>query len=169
MSAVPCANHPDRTTFVRCGRCDKPLCVDCMVDSPVGKKCRQCARNRTHVDEAAPAQLLRGFTAAAAVAIPAGWLMQQFPTLIILPFIYGYFVGEVALRAGGRSRSTGMQIATGVAALLGCVAGYFLSLSPDVGAIPGVVSGFELTRRAVIPLLVTAVAVASAVARVRFW
>ena len=41
---APCANHPDRETLVHCSSCGKPICPDCMVYSPVGVKCRQCAK-----------------------------------------------------------------------------------------------------------------------------
>ncbi len=42
-SAAPvCARHPDRETWVKCGRCNKPLCPDCVMHGPVGVRCREC-------------------------------------------------------------------------------------------------------------------------------
>src|SRR4051812_26106380 len=116
MPAQPCVNHPNELTLVRCGRCDRPICVRCMVDSPVGKKCRSCARPHTHLEESTGGQVAVGFAAALAVAIPAGCLMQQFTFLFLLPIVYGWLVGEVARRAG-RSRSLATQAAAGAAAL----------------------------------------------------
>lgn len=123
MPAVPCANHPKETTFVRCGRCEKPICTRCMVDSPVGKKCRDCARNRTHIYESKPHQVLLAFAAATLVAIPAGFAMHLIPIIYIAPVLYGGLVGEVALRAGQRRRSLAMQVATGAAAVVGGLIG----------------------------------------------
>lgn len=123
MPAVPCANHPKETTFVRCGRCEKPICTRCMVDSPVGKKCRDCARNRTHIYESKPQQVLLAFVAATLVAIPAGFAMHLIPIIYIAPVLYGGLIGEVALRAGQRRRSLAMQVATGLAAVLGGLIG----------------------------------------------
>ncbi|MFC3999878.1 rhomboid family intramembrane serine protease [Nocardiopsis sediminis] len=41
--AVPtCFRHPDRETYVRCNRCERPICPDCMRDAPVGHQCVQC-------------------------------------------------------------------------------------------------------------------------------
>jgi membrane associated rhomboid family serine protease len=37
-----CYRHPDRETYVRCARCDKPICPDCMVSAAVGFQCPDC-------------------------------------------------------------------------------------------------------------------------------
>ena len=41
---VPCATHPSVQTALRCGRCDTPICPKCLVMTPVGARCRACAR-----------------------------------------------------------------------------------------------------------------------------
>lgn len=40
--APVCAFHPDRQTWVKCSRCGRPICPDCMRAAPVGFHCPQC-------------------------------------------------------------------------------------------------------------------------------
>lgn len=37
-----CARHPDRLTYVRCGRCGRYTCGDCQVPLEVGMMCTDC-------------------------------------------------------------------------------------------------------------------------------
>ncbi|WP_341242038.1 rhomboid family intramembrane serine protease [uncultured Nocardioides sp.] len=37
-----CYRHPDRETYIRCQRCSRPICPDCMHDASVGFQCPEC-------------------------------------------------------------------------------------------------------------------------------
>ncbi|MCV7067829.1 rhomboid family intramembrane serine protease [Mycolicibacterium farcinogenes] len=37
-----CYRHPDRPTYVRCTRCQRPICPDCMRAAAVGHQCVEC-------------------------------------------------------------------------------------------------------------------------------
>jgi membrane associated rhomboid family serine protease len=37
-----CYRHPDRGTYVRCARCNRYICPECMNDAAVGHQCTEC-------------------------------------------------------------------------------------------------------------------------------
>ncbi|MFF5175575.1 rhomboid family intramembrane serine protease [Micromonospora sp. NPDC000089] len=37
-----CYRHHDRETYLRCSRCDRPICPECMRDAAVGHQCPEC-------------------------------------------------------------------------------------------------------------------------------
>ena len=41
-SAPACYRHPDRETYIRCARCERHICPDCMTAAPVGFQCPEC-------------------------------------------------------------------------------------------------------------------------------
>lgn len=42
--APVCYRHPERETWISCGRCRRPICPECMVSADVGYQCPECAR-----------------------------------------------------------------------------------------------------------------------------
>lgn len=61
--AVCCYRHPDRETGIRCTRCDRPICPECMVSASVGFQCRECV-GEAHRRSAAPRTVAGGSVAA---------------------------------------------------------------------------------------------------------
>lgn len=106
-----CAVHPDRETALRCNKCDRYMCVECAVRTPVGYRCRECARK--HEDKFFNASgrdyaIIAGVCAAAGLL--AGAIVGFVPLIgsplfaIILGLPAGGAIAEVAMRFSGRRR-----------------------------------------------------------------
>lgn len=74
--AERCATHREVETYLRCGRCGTPICPRCLVQTPVGARCRACARvRRLPVYDVGPRFLLRGGLAALVGAFVGGFVL----------------------------------------------------------------------------------------------
>ncbi|GHB24799.1 rhomboid family intramembrane serine protease [Streptomyces viridiviolaceus] len=68
QSLPGCYRHPDRETGIRCTRCDRPICPECMVNASVGFHCPDCVRTGSgtgHTPDASRPRTLAGGTVTA--------------------------------------------------------------------------------------------------------
>jgi hypothetical protein len=84
---MQCATHPDVETELGCSRCGKAICPRCLVNTPVGARCRECANVRRVPTYNTPAATLAMGTIAALVA---GVILGVF-WWFFLAFSFGFF------------------------------------------------------------------------------
>jgi hypothetical protein len=133
-----CANHPDRETMLRCNRCNKPICYQCAVLTPVGYRCKECVREQQNVYyNAERLDLPIGAAIGFALGAGVGALAYAFLGLLgLIGFIIAFFAGPAAggLIAEGirwgvhRRRARGMKWVAAGACLAGIVLGGLILL-----------------------------------------
>lgn len=132
VSALRCANHPDRETMLRCNRCDKPICLQCSVRTPVGFRCRECvsAQQAIYYNAARLDPLIAAVIAlllAALIGLLAYGFLRILGFFSIIAAIFigpavGGLIAEAVRRGVGRRRGRYLKYVTAGA----CVAGILL-------------------------------------------
>ncbi|HEY7063649.1 MAG TPA: hypothetical protein VII06_19375 [Chloroflexota bacterium] len=120
---VRCAADPEVETALRCGRCDTPICPRCLVMTPVGARCRDCAQLRKHpVYDVRLVHYLRAGAAGLVVAIVGSYVLAYVPFFQLFGLLLlGWAVGEAVTRAANRKRGTGLAIVAVVTLFLGAI------------------------------------------------
>lgn len=120
-----CYYHPDVITGLRCTRCEKPICPRCMVPSPVGYRCPDCARGpKSVLYQTSTTGVAVATGLGLLVATGAGLLWGRFPAWqFYLCLLLGFGVAESMAWAVGYKRGRELQIA----AMLCVVAGLFVA------------------------------------------
>ena len=107
---VPCAQHPDVETRLRCSRCGKPICPRCAVRTPVGMRCPDCAGTR-HTVAANTAGTIKAAVAGFLVAIAVGLVWGYLPTWqFYLALALGFGVVETMARLLPARRGLDLQL-----------------------------------------------------------
>ena len=118
-----CAAHPEVETGLGCSKCGKPVCPRCMVHTPVGARCPECARlDKVPTYRVSGSHYLRAIGTGVGIAIACGivWgLVMGFVSFFFLNLLLaagvGYAIGEVIGLAVNRKRGKGLAAIAGVA------------------------------------------------------
>ena len=115
-----CYRHPDFETGLSCSQCAKSVCIDCMVQAPVGIRCRDCGKAvKMPTYDIQRGHYARAVGVGAGVAIGGGlmWALVNFVNFNFfgLPYLasliglgIGYGAGELISRSVNGKRGSGL-------------------------------------------------------------
>jgi hypothetical protein len=113
---MQCATHPDVETELGCSRCGKAICPRCLVHTPVGARCRECANvRRIPTYNVAPdtfARAIGGAVIGGAVLGLAWAIFNPFTYVffgLLVGIAVGYGVGEIVSLASNRRAGPPLQ------------------------------------------------------------
>lgn len=114
-----CALHPETETNLRCGKCEQPICPKCLVQTPVGARCPECAAlKRLPVYAVSPVLYARAIAAGLTTASALGAIWPFLPfggfLWLIIAAGIGYAIGEVVSLSVNRKRGPGLQAIAGI-------------------------------------------------------
>ena len=128
--ALYCYWHPDVETGLSCSRCEKNMCTQCMVQAPVGIRCRECGKAvPMPTYDVQTSYYARAVAVGAVIAVGGGLLWALFTAIFgAIPFFpslaalgMGYAAGEIIGVSVNRKRGVGLAWIAGSS-----VAGAFL-------------------------------------------
>jgi membrane associated rhomboid family serine protease len=93
-----CYRHPGRPAGVRCQRCSRAICADCMVSAPVGFQCPECVATASH--QARQVMTLGGGVPYLTYAIVAANVVVALAGLITTPRWVQGDLGTIGLHGG---------------------------------------------------------------------
>ena len=126
-----CATHPGVETGLTCSKCGKPICPRCLVQTPVGARCAQCARSKLPAFILTPGDYVKGILAGLGVAIVCGilwyfirWFIPYmvFFNLLVAAGI-GYGIGQAMSYSVNRKRGLILKTVAGICVLVAYIIG----------------------------------------------
>ena len=136
-----CYKHPDIETALRCGRCDRPICVKCVVQHPVGSRCEECAKmQKLPMFDVSPTYWARAVAATVGIGIGGAFGLILVSILLVslgpVGFYFrwlglvgvGYLMGSGVSLAVNRKRGRGLQWLVGIGMVI-----TYLVVSPILG------------------------------------
>ncbi|MEX2237644.1 MAG: B-box zinc finger protein [Dehalococcoidia bacterium] len=114
-----CARHPQVETALRCSRCEKLICPRCLVQTPVGARCKDCGiAGKSPLYQLSPVLYLRmvalvilggGLVGVGWAFIAPGRLFLGFFSLAIAAGV-GWLLAKGIERAANYKRGTTVQV-----------------------------------------------------------
>ncbi|MFI2370239.1 rhomboid family intramembrane serine protease [Streptomyces sp. NPDC018833] len=88
-----CYRHAGRETGIRCARCERPICTDCMISASVGFQCPDCVRTGSGTGHAPDASRPRTIAGGTVVADPR-LVTKVLLAINLAVYVVGLALGE---------------------------------------------------------------------------
>ena len=120
---MKCATHSQVETNLRCSKCGKPICPKCMVQTPVGARCPDCARlSKLPTYQVSAQHYLKAIGTGLGMAVVCGiaWgsvmgVVPFFLLNLVLAAGVGYAIGNVISLSVNHKRGPGLATIAGIA------------------------------------------------------
>ena len=123
---MKCATHPDVETNLRCGKCGRPICPKCLVQTPVGARSRRLPTFEISFRRYLIASVV-GLGVAAAAGIAWAMIFDLFRYLLfylVLAAAVGYAIGELISLSVNRKRGPILQAIAASSMVVSFAIGY---------------------------------------------
>jgi membrane associated rhomboid family serine protease len=111
---VSCYRHPDRESGIRCTRCDRPICPECMVSASVGFQCRECVAKGSG-STVRPRTVAGGTVATDPFLVTKILIGLNIAVFLLVKAVGNRLVGDLGLYALCGNDITGQHVCIGVA------------------------------------------------------
>lgn len=134
--AMTCHWHPAVPTGLSCSQCRRPICTQCLVQAPVGIRCRECGRAvPLPTFDVRPSNYAKALVAAGVIGVLGVvlWLTLLFFTgtrlvaFLATPLVVGYAAGEIISRVVNLKRSRGLMYIAGATVVLSSLVAMILT------------------------------------------
>lgn len=118
-----CPRHPKTVTNLRCGKCETLICPQCLVHTPVGARCPDCAQLKSLPQfQVQPTVYAKSLGAAFGAALLLGTVWGFVPFggffTFILSMIVGSLISTAINEVSNRRQTTRLKVIAGGAVVL---------------------------------------------------
>lgn len=131
-----CTNHPDRETYVACGRCERPFCPDCLIHTVAGQRCYECAGVRRDFAQRAFARRLGQVFGIALLGGGIASLLGSILFVVLVAVVTGGAAGQSLSPLVNRRTRRLVYLVGLVALVVGAYGGWLIPLLLRTSALP---------------------------------